>query len=275
LLVEADVHNILSRHLSLNIEERKANFVEYNGLLKHVRTIKEQSGPYFNIGIIGKYTGMKDTYLSLIRALEMAAFEAKGLARIKWISSEDEDEDIESALKDVDHVVIPGGFGVRGIEGMINSVRICKKMDIPVLGICLGCQILLIEHARNDCGLIDANSKEFDKDTPYPVVIDCADTDTLGGTMRLGQMGVQLYDNLVNIYGTHKIYPRFRHRYVINKELTSKLLENNKHVEMLFLGFTEDNLISIISQGKNIGVQYHPELRSRPDPIFIHFLKTK
>lgn len=185
ILIEQNISGILSKRLKLHLEKITPRFDEYNMLWNHLKYTKERNGPYIHVGIIGKYTGMQDTYLSLIRALEMASFNLHTCAKIHWISSELPETEMEKMIVKVDRIVIPGGFGIRGIEGMIKGVTLSKRHSKPILGICLGCQIIVIEHARS-IGLEKANSTEFDLNTPHPVVIECADTKILGGTMRLG-----------------------------------------------------------------------------------------
>lgn len=289
LFLQSNVHNHISKKLNLSTIKKCLaipKFEEYNSILSYYDSLSkmDDESQITKIGIVGKYTNMQDTYLSLIRAIEMASVETKVYTKIVWISSELPTSELSMEIGKVDKIIIPGGFGVRGIEGMIDAVTIARERNIPLLGICLGCQILAIEFARNMCNLRNANSVEFDKDTQHPVIVPCADTDTFGGTMRLGSILVDYSGPLSqSIYNSTRGNHRFRHRYVINDKYIPKLSQNGLGID----GFAtrgdkgrEQGLISNISISypngtTHIGVQYHPELAPRPDEIFKWFLKNK
>ena len=266
------------------------DFSYYEKVLMHYHSESQSSSVKIKIGIVGKYTGMQDTYLSLIRALEMAAVDCGIHIDIIWISSELQKDDLEKKIEEVDKIIIPGGFGIRGIEGMISAVEIARQQQKNVLGICLGCQILAIEFARNTVKLEGANSIEFDPNTPHPIIVPCSDTDVLGGTMRLGSIEIhhtspittEIYDGVIGPTGTTAMTTskhRFRHRYVINDKYIPMFSEKGFGIDGLTT--SEDHrsrgLVSNISIDYStyvhIGVQYHPELSPRADPIFGWFLK--
>ncbi len=284
IFLQTNLDKLISKKLNINIWEKVTipKFEEYDRILHYYSKFPKDDIHITKIGIIGKYTGMQDTYLSLIRAIEMASIESDIYTKIEWIPSELSQVELESKIENVDKIIIPGGFGIRGIEGMISSIKIARQKQKSVLGICLGCQIIAIEFARNIVLLENANSLEFDTTTPHPVIIPCADTNIMGGTMRLGSIPVEYTSNLSkDIYGSVRSSHRFRHRYVINDKYIQQLTENGLIVD----GLTTNNndrqhgLISNISINysnnvKHIGVQYHPELSPRPDPIFKYFLRN-
>ncbi|MFA5611740.1 MAG: CTP synthase, partial [Anaerolineaceae bacterium] len=188
--------------------------------------------PTIKIGLVGKYIDLHDAYLSVREALKHAALYYGVDVEIKWISSSDLETrvDVEEALKDVDGVVVPGGFGSRGVEGMIRTATYARENEIPYLGICLGLQVMVIDHARNVVGLEDANSIEFDKMTEHPVIdlmTEQKGLDRLGGTMRLGLYTCQLADNTLarSLYQDELIEERHRHRYEVNNKYRPSLQE--------------------------------------------------
>lgn len=203
------------------------------------------------IAIVGKYTKGVDCYLSLTNAIKHACMSNKVNHDIHFLDSEVERD--YSILTEYDAVIIPGGFGQRGIEGMISAAQVCRENDIPLLGICLGFQVMIIEYARNVMGLKGANSTEFDPDTPHPVITIIENNKNLGGTMRLGLQ--------TTIGDTIKIYKRHRHRYEFNPEYLFRFMKAG----VKFIGWDEtETKIDRIKIGKSVGVQYHPEYTSRP-----------
>lgn len=284
LFIGAKMDVLVTKKLGLSDHSnRLPDFTRYNRVLEHfnkydrdsndVSTVKGP-GKSVKVGIVGKYTGMQDTYLSLIRAIEMGGVETDTFTEIVWISSEDVSLEVE--ISKVDCVIIPGGFGIRGIEGMISAITISRRLKKKVLGICLGCQLIAIEVARNTLGLCGANSLEFGE-TLYPIVIPCADTKTLGGTMRLGAIKTTYKTAFMKeIYSCYESEHRYRHRYVLNDDFLQLLISGGVIVDgvsTLSRGLREEpsykGLVSIISVDdyRVIGVQYHPELSSTPDPI--------
>ena len=227
------------------------------------------------IGIVGKYTQVRDSYLSIIKALEHAGPYSGAHVRIKWIESTDiEDGKIsaEDALKDVNGMIIPGGFGKRGIEGKIAAIKYARESKLPFLGLCLGMQLAVIEFARDVCGLEGANSTEFNAGTKYPVIdfipeqAELVKQSKYGGTMRLGAYTAMLQaGTLANrLYGSDSISERHRHRYEVNPEYIERLERGG----IMFSGRSPDGRLMEFAELKEhpffIATQAHPELKSRP-----------
>lgn len=271
LLAKQNIHTLLAKRLKLSLPTTP-NFKNYHAILHYFNATDTQKLPKITVGIVGKYTNMQDTYLSLIRALEMAAFKENKKLTIRWISCELDPKKLEQEIAGVDRVIIPGGFGIRGLEGMVNAVTLAKKLHKKILGICLGFQVIIIEHARTICKLPYASSTEFDTETPDPVIVPVANTNVLGSTMRLGGMKVKYSDLMRNaIYKTPHGSHRFRHRYGVNHRYKEQLAQNG----ITFDGLTDDGMISNVSinKGQIIGVQYHPELSPKADNVFTWFLR--
>ncbi|MGB9832230.1 MAG: CTP synthase, partial [Caldisericum exile] len=265
----------------LGLQENKLNIDKYLDFLQRM----ENPQKTVKIGIVGKYVELKDAYKSLVEALKHGATENKARLEIVWINSETlENENYKDTLEEanLDGILVPGGFGVRGIEGMINAIRYARENKTPFLGICLGMQLMTVEFARNVCGLREANSTEFDPKTPYPVIDimeSQKDLKALGGTMRLGAQKAILKEGSLafRIYGTTEISERHRHRYEVNNEflpiltshgfVVSGTSPNGKLVEF---GEIEDHPFFI-------GTQAHPEFKSRPlnpHPLFVKFIEA-
>lgn len=236
-------------------------------------------GKTIRVAIAGKYTKLSDAYISVVEAVKHAGA-AVGLGiDLKWVSSDNcvgydkADED----LHDVDAVIVPGGFGYRGIEGKINVIKYAREKNIAFLGLCLGMQCSVIEFARHIAGLEGANSSEFDTDTSYPVVAlmeEQENVEDYGGTMRLGQFPCQLNPCSKSriLYGTDLIYERHRHRYEINNKYRAQLEASG----LLIAGTSPDSklveLIELPNHKYFVASQYHPELKSRPErphPLFV------
>lgn len=230
-----------------------------------------------NIIIIGKYTQLSDSYISIIRALEHAGFHNNCQVKIEWISSElfdNIDNDIDNDIPELDiinkanGVIIPGGFGIRGVEGMINIVKYCRVNQIPLLGICLGMHVICLEAARNILGK-DCHSTEFDPQTKYPIIksIKELNQDKIGGTMKLGLKDTYI-DKKNSVYQTPIIKERHRHRYEINNEYV-KIIEQDG---LCFTGKgTSMDIVEDLNHPFYIGCQYHPEFISNidtPEPLF-------
>jgi len=240
------------------------------------------------IGIIGKYTFVHDSYLSIIKALEHAGPYLGVKVKIKWIEStdlEDKKIKVEDALKDVDGVIVPGGFGKRGIEGKIAAIRYARENKIPYLGLCLGMQLAVVEFARDVCNLKGANSTEFDANTPYPVIdfipeqIDIIKQCNYGGTMRLGAYPAVLKDGtkVKEMYKEDEISERHRHRYEVNPEYI-KILEKNG---LIFSGKSPNGVLMEFMELEGhpffVATQSHPCLKSRPmspAPLFVGLVKA-
>lgn len=239
-----------------------------------VRTVK--------IGMVGKYVELHDSYISVNEALKHGGIETRSAVDIHWIDSEslEGDADLDEVLGGMDGILVPGGFGSRGIEGKIKAANYARTKNIPYLGICLGMQIAIIEFARNVLGLKDANSAEINPETPYPVIDilpEQKNVEEMGGTMRLGQYPCVLNPDskAYELYGATMIYERHRHRYEVNNDYRAELLKGG----MLFAGTSPDNhiveMIEIPNHPWFVAGQFHPEFKSRPNkphPLFRGFV---
>jgi CTP synthase len=243
------------------------------------------------IAIVGKYTGMKDAYKSLIEALSHGGIANTVKVNLDWIESEVfENKDATPFLEHVNGILVPGGFGQRGAEGKIRAAQFARERKVPYFGICFGMQMAVIEAARNLCGIAEANSTEF-APTPEPVVglmtewlrgnelEKRAANGDLGGTMRLGAYPAVLQrgSRVAGIYGTTEISERHRHRYEVNTAYKGRLEQHG----MLFSGMSPDGILPEIIEYQDhpwfIGVQFHPELKSRPfepHPLFASFVEA-
>jgi CTP synthase len=236
------------------------------------------------IGVVGKYVELEDSYKSLNEALAHGGF-ANGLrVAIRWIESEEimTDERWEERLREVDAILVPGGFGKRGISGMIRAIGHARRSKTPFFGICLGMQCATIEFARSLCGLDHADSTEFDADSPDPVIFKLRDllgVENLGGTMRLGAYVCNLRSGSLagTIYGREQISERHRHRYEFNPVYEDRLAENG----LIFSGKSPDGkfveIIELADHPWFLGCQFHPELKSKPlapHPLFASFIRA-
>jgi CTP synthase len=236
------------------------------------------------IGVVGKYVELEDSYKSLNEALTHGGFANDVKVNMRWIESEDlmTEERWEDRLRDVDAILVPGGFGKRGISGMIRAINYARVEKTPFFGICLGMQCASIEYARNVCGIDHADSTEFDPDTPDPVIFKLRDllgVENLGGTMRLGAYPCELRPGSLaeTIYGAEAISERHRHRYEFNPAYEDRLAENG----LIFSGKSPDGkFIEIIELADHpwfLGCQFHPELKSKPlapHPLFASFIRA-
>ena len=229
------------------------------------------------IGIVGKYVDLPDAYLSVVEALKHGAADHGLRLDLRWVPSDELTGLLaDSYLEGLDGIVIPGGFGYRGVEGKIQAIRYARENGVPLLGLCLGLQCAVIEFARNVLGLSDANSSEFDPSTPHPVIDLMAsqeDVEEMGGTMRLGLYAAKLAEGskVRALYGSELVYERHRHRWEVNNKYRKDL----EAAGMRLSGLSpDDNLVEYVELVDHpffIGTQAHPELRSRPDrphPLF-------
>lgn len=236
-----------------------------------------------NVAIVGKYVMLSDAYISVVEALKHAGLKTGAEVKIKWVLSEDvEGSGAEEHLEGMDGILVPGGFGDRGIEGKIEAANFARTRNIPYLGLCLGMQTAVIEFARNVAAMKEANSTEFDPKTPYPVIDLMPDQHNVvlkGGTMRLGRYPCKIEADTKAraVYGEEEISERHRHRYEVNNNLREQLREHG----MVFSGLSPDgNLVEMIeipSHPYFLACQFHPELKSRPDkphPLFVGFVEA-
>ena len=236
------------------------------------------------IALVGKYTHLKDAYISIVEALTHGGAANRARVKIEWVeSSVLEEEDPQHYLFDVGGILVAGGFGVRGVEGKIRAIQYARKSKVPFLGLCLGMQCAVIEFARNVCDLKEANSSEFNPDTPYPVIDLLPEQRGVaekGGTMRLGAYPCKLVKGTLahKCYGQELIWERHRHRYELNNEYREILQEKG----MVISGLSPDgNLVEIIELPQEvhpffIATQFHPEFQSRPTaphPLFVAFVR--
>ncbi len=238
------------------------------------------------IAIVGKYVELEDSYKSLREALTHAGVANNLRVNVTWIESENlMKDDYENELQDFDAILVPGGFGKRGIAGMLRAIKYARKSGTPYFGICLGMQTACIEFARNVCGLRDADSTEFSEETPFPIIFklrDLVDVEEYGGTMRLGDWKCRLADNSLarEIYhGAAEIGERHRHRIEVNPEYRAVLEKEG----LVFSGVSPDGkFIEMIELPRDqhpyfVACQFHPEYKSKPlavHPLFNSFVKA-
>jgi CTP synthase len=235
------------------------------------------------IALVGKYVKLEDAYLSVVNALRHAGVHHGVKVEIDWVDSERAgDPDVRPTLERADGILIPGGFGGRGIEGKIRAAHLARELKIPYLGICLGMQVAVCEYAREVAGMAGANSTEFDPETPYPVIDllpEQKEVADMGGTMRLGADPVKLHEatRARELYGEAVIYERHRHRYEVNNHLRRRL----DAAGLIFSGTSpDDRLVEVIELPSDahpffVASQYHPEFKSRPErpaPLFREFV---
>lgn len=258
---------------------------EWNSLLEKIHNPTHE----ITVALVGKYVELPDAYLSVVEALYAAGSACQARVKIKWVASDTciTPKGVEKQLGDVDAVIVPGGFGVRGIEGMVSALTYARVRKLPTLGICLGMQMMVIEAARSLAGLTDANSKEFVPETPYPVVntleeqVEVLESGKLGGTMRLGSYPAKLTAGSIaaQTYGNTVIEERHRHRYEVNPVYREQL----ETAGLVVSGVSPDgNLVEVVELLRDVhpyyvGTQAHPEFKSRPTaahPLFLGLIKS-
>lgn len=265
------------RHFGLDC--KPADMSEWIELVNKVKNLKKLT----RIAIVGKYVQLHDAYLSVAEALYHAGYASDSDVDIKWVNAEDvTPENVDELLSDVDGILVPGGFGDRGIEGKITATRYARENKIPFLGICLGMQIAVIEYARHVAGMTGANSSEINPDTPYPVIDllpEQKEIEDKGGTMRLGLGPTKVAEGSLayNAYNSTMIYERHRHRYEVNNEYREQLAS----LGLRFSGTSPDGrLVEIIEIPEHpwfLATQFHPEFTSRPNrpqPLFREFVRA-
>ena len=280
---EQGLDSLIVTQLGLEAQAPQADLSEWREL---VATIREPSGGEASIAIVGKYVELEDSYKSLREALTHGGVANNLRVDVKWIESEElMDDDYEDRLRDFDAILVPGGFGKRGIAGMIRAIYYARKTRTPFFGICLGMQTACIEYARNVCEMKDADSTEFDLETPHPIIFklrDLVDVEELGGTMRLGAWPCRLAPGSLvkEVYsGADEISERHRHRYEFNPEFRQRLEKEG----LVFSGVSPDGkFVEMIELSRDahpwfIGCQFHPEYKSQPlnaHPLFAAFVRA-
>jgi len=261
----------------LRLPEDEPDLTEWRALVDQVHHVTEP----VSISVVGKYVTLKDAYLSVIEALKHGGFHHGAKVNLTWIASDElVGVSVEEVLGRSDGILVPGGFGLRGVEGKVEAIRFARERKIPYLGLCLGLQCAVVEFARNVCGLADANSSEWNPDTPYPVIDLLPEQKSvvdLGGSMRLGAYPCNLLPGSLAraAYGEDVIYERHRHRYEVNPDYHGILQEHG----LIFSGMSPSGrLVEIIELRGHpyfVAGQFHPELKSRPTrphPLFRDFI---
>ena len=283
MMHEQGLDEIVARQLGLDLPEADLN--EWDTVVE----AKQNPTAEVNIAMVGKYMDLKDSYISLVEALQHGGIHTHTRVNIHFMESTEVEGDNIDSLRDMDGIVVPGGFGDRGIEGKIAAVRLARENDIPYLGICLGMQVAVIEAARNLAGLEGAMSTEFDADTPHPVVglitewqdaggstEERSKDSELGGTMRLGGQEVILAEGSLaaRSYGATRIVERHRHRYEVNNNYRDQLSKAG----LIFSGLSVDDLVEMVEIEDHpffLASQFHPEFTSNPrdgHPLFKSFI---
>ncbi|KUM02047.1 CTP synthase [Chromobacterium subtsugae] len=281
------IDDIIAEQLQLDLP--KADLAVWDGIIDAI----QHPDHAINIAMVGKYVDLTESYKSLTEALKHAGIHTRTSVNIIYVDSEEIDRDGADSLKDMDAILVPGGFGKRGVEGKIKAVKFARENNIPYLGICLGMQIALIEYARDVAGLAGANSTEFDLDTNYPVValidewvnhdgkVEKRDENSnLGGTMRLGGQQCDLVDGSLaaRVYGNTEIVERHRHRYEVNNYYIQRLEQAGLTISGRSSG--HEKLVETVELANHrwfFACQFHPEFTSTPrdgHPLFIAYVKA-
>jgi len=277
MLREQGLDDYVAKHLKLPAVE--PDMTEWKELVRRVKSLRKTT----EIAIVGKYVALHDAYLSIVEALGHAGIDADSEVSIRWVSAEEmTPENAKEKLDGVGGILVPGGFGDRGIEGKISAIRYARENRIPFFGICLGMQVAVVEYARNKAGLDGANSSEIQPATPYPVIDllpEQKEVEDLGGTMRLGLYPCKLVPGSLAAacYGEELIYERHRHRYEFNNEYRERIESAGLRIS----GTSPDGrLVEIVELPDHpwfLAVQFHPEFTSRPNrpqPLFREFVKA-
>jgi CTP synthase len=285
MMHEQGLDEIVARQLGLDLPP--ADLSEWDEIVE----AKQNPSAEVNVAMVGKYMDLKDSYISLVEALQHGGIHTRTKVKIHFIESRDIEENGVDCLRDMDGLVVPGGFGDRGIEGKIDTVRFARENGIPYLGICLGMQVAVIEAARNLAGLEGAMSTEFNKKTPHPVVALITEWQTdegaveqrdeeseMGGTMRLGAQPITLIEGSLaaRSYGSTSIEERHRHRYEVNNNYRDQL----EKAGLRFSGLSVDDLVEMVEIPDHpwfLASQFHPEFTSNPrdgHPLFTGFISA-
>lgn len=271
------IDDIVLKHFNLTAKE--ADMEEWTSLVERVDNLKDE----VRIALVGKYVELHDAYISVVESLKHAGYKHNSKVKIGWIQSEDiTEENVHEYLKEADGILVPGGFGDRGVEGKITTIKYARENKIPFFGICLGMQLAAVEFARNVCGLTGAHSSELDPNTPYPIINLLPDQENvveMGGTLRLGSYPCTLTEGSQahKEYGEINITERHRHRYEFNNFYRERLTNKG----LVLSGVSPDGrLVEIVELPEHpwfVAGQFHPEFKSRPEkahPLFAGFIKA-
>jgi CTP synthase len=269
----------------LGLEAKEVDWSRWSSVLKAVHEPLAE----VSIALVGKYIDLPDAYLSVTEALRAGGFAEQVKVNIKWVASDlcETDEGARTHLSDVDAICVPGGFGVRGIEGKLGALKFARENGVPTLGLCLGLQCMVIEYARNVVGLVGASSTEFDSDSQYPVIatmaeqVDILKAGDMGHTMRLGLFEAKLQPGSViaETYGATTVHERHRHRYEVNNAFRDQI----SAAGLVFSGTSPNgDLVEFVELPKEVhpyyvSTQAHPEFLSRPTkahPLFHGLIKA-
>lgn len=277
MLREEGLDEIVVNHLKLTTNQ--PDMREWESLVERVKSLHKTT----EIAIVGKYVALHDAYLSIVESLGHAGIAADSEVKLRWVNAEElNEQNIAEELQGVHGILVPGGFGDRGIEGKITAIRYAREQKIPFFGICLGMQVAVIEYARNVAGLDNANSSEINPSTPYPVIDllpDQKDVEDMGGTMRLGLYPCKLASGTLAAkeYGEELVYERHRHRYEFNNEYREAIESAGLRIS----GTSPDGrLVEMVEMADHpwfLAVQFHPEFTSRPNrpqPLFRGFVSA-
>jgi CTP synthase len=265
----------------LKLEAKDRDLSKWNDVVHRIYNPKDA----VRIGIVGKYVEYEDSYKSLKEALVHGALAHNLKLEVSWIeaegleSADKNDKSYEAQLEEYDGLLVPGGFGKRGIEGMLRAIQYAREQQVPYFGICLGMQTACVEYARNVCGLAGANSSEFDTATPHRVIYKLRElrgVEELGGTMRLGAWPCKIETGTLayRVYGETEISERHRHRYEFNREYEETMVANGLRISGSTPDGTYVEMIEIPDHPYFIGCQFHPEFKSKPlepHPLFKAF----
>ena len=271
------IDDIVLKHFNLTAKE--ADMEEWTSLVERVDNLKDE----VRIALVGKYVELHDAYISVVESLKHAGYKHNSKVKIDWIQSEDiTEENVHEYLKEADGILVPGGFGDRGVEGKITTIKYARENKVPFFGICLGMQLAAVEFARNVCGLTGAHSSELDPNTPYPIINLLPDQENvveMGGTLRLGSYPCILVEGSQahKEYGEINITERHRHRYEFNNFYRERLTNKG----LVLSGVSPDGrLVEIVELPEHpwfVAGQFHPEFKSRPEkahPLFAGFIKA-
>jgi CTP synthase len=279
MLQEQGLDDYVVEHLGLTHAAEAADMEEWGALVRRVKSLAKTT----EIAIVGKYVALHDAYLSIVESLGHAGIDADAEVNIRWVNAEEiTSQNVEEKLGGVDGILVPGGFGDRGIEGKITAIRYARERGVPFFGICLGMQVAVIELARSKAGLEGANSSEIHPATPHPVIDllpEQKDIEDMGGTMRLGLYPCKLVPGSLaaGCYGEELVYERHRHRYEFNNEYREQIEAAGLRIS----GTSPDGrlveMVELPGHPWFLAVQFHPEFTSRPNrpqPLFREFVKA-